>query len=98
MESQETKRGIRTRTTATLAGATVAACAACCISLPLLAPVLAWLGIGSLGALAAGWNAGMVAAIAAAIAAGIGTIYVFRQWRRSTRRNKSCDCNTQCST
>ena len=97
MESQEKTRGIRTRKTAALAGATVAACAACCISLPLLGPVLAWLGISSLGALAAGWHGGVVAATVAGFAA-VAAIYVAWQRRRSTRRNKSCDCDTRCST
>ena len=36
--------------TAGTAGAVVVACAACCVSIPLVGPVLAWPGLSSLGA------------------------------------------------
>ncbi|HEV2611690.1 MAG TPA: hypothetical protein VGU61_15585 [Noviherbaspirillum sp.] len=94
MEIKDRKLGIRkNRTTAMgAAGATVAACAACCISLPLLGPMLAWLGITGLGTLATGWHVGM----AAAVAAGFAVIFVYRHRRRSMQRSKSCGCNSRC--
>lgn len=96
METKEKKRGIRTGTTAALgaAGVTAAACAACCISLPLLGPVLAWLGIAGLGGLVTGWHVGM----AAVFATGIAVIYGFRHWRRLERMNRDCGCKIRCST
>ena len=49
------------------AAALVAACIACCI--PLIAPILAWLGITSLGAVATGWYIGAIGVLALGAAA-----------------------------
>lgn len=95
MELTRKKRGIPAHTVGA-AGITVAACAACCISLPLLGPVLAWLGITSLGAIASGWYVAAASVFAAGVAAG-----VFVRWRRrsaplSTQRDSTCGCGTSC--
>lgn len=92
MEIKNKKPGSWENKTAAIgaAGATVAACAACCISLPLLGPVLAWLGITGLGALAAGWQVGI-----AAVAAGFTVIFAYRYRRRSMQRRRSCSCDSR---
>jgi hypothetical protein len=94
MESARKKRGIGTRTIGT-AGAIAAACAAGCISLPLIAPVLAWLGISSLGAVATGWYLAM----AGLFAAGLGLLILFRRRscpiRAQRQSSGTCGCSSK---
>ncbi|CAN5315926.1 hypothetical protein BH11PSE11_BH11PSE11_34820 [soil metagenome] len=76
--------------------ALLAACIPCC--LPLAAPILAWLGIASLGAVATGWYvAGMGVS-----ALGVAAILYARSRRGAscgTREGESgCDCGTACKT
>lgn len=84
MESTKKRLGIWTRVfgAAGIAGGAAVACAACCVSLPLIGPVLAWLGIAGFGAAMTGWYVTM----AAAFAAGVGIFLLVRERRRSVRR------------
>jgi hypothetical protein len=93
MELTRKKRGIWTYTIGA-AGATAAACAACCISLPLLGPVLAWLSITGLGVVATGWYVAM----AVVFAVGIAVFFFARQRRQLAQRNGTCGCSTSCKT
>ena len=79
-----------------LAGSTAVACVACCVSFPLLAPVLAWLGVAGLGAVASGWYLAM----AFAFVLGVVAILLWhRQGRRACARNaRTCACNPHCKT
>lgn len=71
------------------AGAAIAACAACCA--PLLAPLLAWLGLSGMGMAAAGWYV----EIAVLAAAGLCGVLVLRH-RRAARQAKSCRVDGGC--
>jgi hypothetical protein len=73
---------------AVVAGAAVIACVPCCI--PLIAPVLAWLGISTLGAAATGWYAGLAGAFAVGLAA-----FLFIRHRVAARRAASAQCGCQ---
>jgi hypothetical protein len=70
----------------TAAGVTgiVLACVSCCV--PLIAPVLTWLGISTLGAAATSWYPGM----AGAFVLGLGAILLIRH-RQAARRVATCD-------
>ena len=96
MELTRKKRGIGTYAAgaAGAAGVTAAACAACCISLPLLSPLLAWLGLAGFGALATGWYV----AAGGALAAGVAAYVFFRRRRCSPARGDTCSCTTSCKT
>jgi len=78
-----------------LAGAAALACLPCCLSIPLVAPLLAWLGISTLGAAASGWYAGM----AGVFVLGAAAFLVLR--RRAAARNAAssrCGCAGACRT
>lgn len=79
------------------AGIMAASCAACCISVPILGPLLAWLGVAGLGAAATGWYV----AVASAFALGIGVFFIVRHRRRRGHRaaqsERTCDCSTSCT-
>jgi hypothetical protein len=84
------------RTTAKVAGVTalVAACIPCCMTLT--APILAWLGIVTIGATATGWYV----FAAAMLVFGVVAILFMRRRRRSTckalPRTEICGCNSSC--
>lgn len=77
-------------------GLVAAACVACCAGLPLLVPLLAWLGIAGLGAAVTGWYL----AAGGIFAAGVGaTLYVrHRRWAAKSRHAHGCGCATRCRT
>lgn len=77
-------------------GATIAACAACCISIPLVVSLLAWAGISGVGALATGWYLGA----AGVFVAGLLGYYLVRRHRkgRARREAASCGCESTCRT
>jgi hypothetical protein len=78
------------------AGAVAAACAACCASLPFVAPLLAWLGLSSLGFATFGWSL-LLAGLATLAVVSFLTIRHRRnaalRWKRSTA---SCECDASC--
>lgn len=94
MELARKKRGVWAGALGA-AGVTVGACAACCVSLPLLGPLLAWLGIAGLSGMATSWYV-------AASVLGIGVaalLFVRRRHRLALRampRNGTCDCGSSC--
>ncbi len=69
--------------TAGAVGVALAACAACCA--PLLAPLLAWLGLSSLGMATTGWY--MEIAVVSAVA--LGGFLLLRR-RTAIKRSRSC--------
>lgn len=80
------------------AGAVVVACAACCVSIPLVGPVLAWLGLSSLGAVTSDWYL----PLAGVSALGLG-VFLFVRHRRSANRLPTqsadgCGCGSSCKT
>ena len=84
------------KTVGVAAGVVVAACAACCASLPLVAPLLAWLGLSSLGFSTFGWS--LPFAVLAMLAV---TIFFAVRHRRSAafRRQQGapgCKCENSC--
>lgn len=75
--------------------ALVAACIPCCISLA--APILAWLGLATLGGMATGWYL----FAAAAFAVGAAALFFLRRRRPTVSCNTSqeagsCDCSVSC--
>lgn len=97
MEVAITKFGLMAGTVGTT-GAIVAACAACCVSIPLAGPLLAWVGLSGFGAVATGWYL----PVASVSALGLG-IFVFvlhrrRVIRRSTQSADGCGCDSRCHT
>jgi len=74
----------------------VAACAACCVSVPFIAPLLAWLGISSLGAIASGWDLAM----AGIFAIGLAGFFLMRRRRAvscsAAATKGECDCGGSC--
>lgn len=96
MELTRKKRGVRAQILGAV-GVTAIACAACCASLPLIGPVLAWLGLAGIGAIATGWEI----AAAAVFALGVGAFLLVRQYRRSVlppTHSGACGCRTSCKT
>lgn len=70
------------------AGAVAAACVACCVGVPVVGPLLAWLGLSSLGAvLTAGWYL----PVAGLFILGLGIVLLVRH-RRSIYRAHGTQC------
>jgi hypothetical protein len=84
MKVTKTSRAALTKTVGT-AGTLAAACAACCVSIPMVGPLLAWLGLSSVGAAVTGWYL----PVAAASALGLGILLFVR------RRRKACRVGTR---
>jgi hypothetical protein len=75
--------------TAGVAGVALAACAACCV--PLVAPLLAWFGLSSLGIATTGWY--LETAVVSAIAlAG----FLLLRRHRAISRSRSCQADGSC--
>lgn len=66
--------------------AACAACAACCA--PLVAPLLAWLGLSSLGIATLGWY--MEIAVGSALVLGM---FLLRRRRKQMKRAQTCQIN-----
>lgn len=82
---------------ACLGGAVAMMCIPCCLSLPLAAPLLAWLGTFILGAAAARWYAGM----AGVFLLGVGMLLWIRRRSRLTNPPtvaSRCNCSGVCQT
>jgi hypothetical protein len=79
--------------TAGAAGVALAAGAACCAPLvaPVVAPVLAWFGLSSLGMAATGWYV----EIAAGSALVLGGFLLFRH-RKTKNRAQRCEADGSC--
>lgn len=77
------------------AAALVAACIPCCISLA--APILAWLGITSLGAVATGWYWGAIGVFALGAAAMLFVRHRRGASCRIRQRETSCACGPSCN-
>ena len=75
--------------TAGAVGIVLAACAACCA--PLAAPLLAWLGLSSLGMATTGWYLETAAVFAIALA---GYLLVHRH--KAINRSRSCQVDGRC--
>ena len=79
------------------AGALAVACAACCATIPLAAPLLAYLGLSGLGAWATGWYLPIAGAAAAVVMGAL----LLRRRRLATMSNpasKTCGCKAVCGT
>ncbi|RYF44552.1 MAG: hypothetical protein EOO38_17670 [Cytophagaceae bacterium] len=91
MNETQMKRGATAAKvgTAGAAGVALAACAACCA--PLVAPLLAWFGLSSLGMATTGWYLETAVVSAMALAG-------FLLYRRSkaTNRVQSCQIDGSC--
>lgn len=88
MNETQKKNGSKA-VTAGAAGVALAACAACCA--PLVAPLLAWLGLSGLGMATTGWY------IETAILSAL-TLGGFLLWRRrgAVQRSQSCQADASC--
>ncbi|MDB5823423.1 MAG: hypothetical protein JWR21_2127 [Herminiimonas sp.] len=98
MENTVAKVGATTKAVGA-AGAIAAACAACCVSLPLVGPMLAWLGLSGLGFTTFGWSLPLAGAVILAL--GIFAVILRRRSsRRVTQQSSatSCDCTGSCKT
>lgn len=97
MEVTKTRFGTIAGTVGTT-GAIVVACAACCVSIPLAGPLLAWLGLSSFGAVATGWYL----PVAGVSALGLGIFFFVRHRRsviqRSTQSADGCGYGSRCQT
>jgi hypothetical protein len=91
MKGTQMKRGSNAAKirSAGAAGAVLVACAACCA--PLVAPLLAWLGISGLGMATTGWylETAFVSAIALA-----GFLLLRRH--KAKNRSRSCQADGRC--
>ena len=83
-------------TAAGAVGAVAAACAACCVSLSFVAPLLAWLGISSLGFASFGWSMPLAGLAILALL----SFLAFRLRRNAALRCKGstakCECEASC--
>ena len=84
------------KTVGAAAGVVAAACVACCASLPFVAPLLAWLGLSSLGVSTFGWSLPLAGLALLAV-----PIFFAIRHRRSAalRRNQGapgCKCENGC--
>lgn len=75
--------------TAGAAGVALAACAACCA--PLVAPLLAWLGLSSLGMATTGWYV-EIAVVSAVALSG----FLLLRRRKAINRSRSCQVDGSC--
>ena len=75
--------------TAGATGVALAACAACCA--PLVAPLLAWFGLSSLGMATTGWYVEI--AVASALALGA---FVLLRRRKAINRAQACQIDGSC--
>ena len=75
--------------TAGATGVALAACAACCT--PLVAPLLAWLGLSSLGMATTGWYVG----IAVGSALVLGGFLLFCRYK-AKNRTQACQADGGC--
>ena len=95
MEAAKTKFGPIAGTVGTT-GAIVAACAACCVSIPVAGPLLAWLGLSGVGAATTGWYL----PVAGVSALGLGVLLFVRHRRRITQRSTQIadgnGCGSRC--
>jgi hypothetical protein len=98
MNEKQMKRGstaakVGTAGAAGAAGVALAACAACCVPLvaPVVAPVLAWFGLSSLGMAATGWYV----EIAAGSALALGGFLLLRH-RKTKNRVQTCEADGSC--
>lgn len=91
MNETQMKRGAMAAKvgTAGAAGVALAACAACCA--PLVAPLLAWLGLSSLGMAATGWYV----EIAVGSALLLGGFLLIRR-HKAMNRAQACQVDGSC--
>ncbi len=75
--------------TAGVAGVALAACAACCA--PLVAPLLAWFGLSSLGMATTGWY--LETAVVSGVA--LAGFFLYRR-RKAINRVQSCQIDRSC--
>ena len=75
--------------TAGVAGVALAACAACCA--PLVAPLLAWFGLSSLGMATTGWY--LETAVVSGVA--LAGFFLYRR-RKAINRVQSCQIDGSC--
>jgi hypothetical protein len=91
MSETEMKRGSTAAKVgaAGAAGVALAACAGCCA--PLVAPLLAWLGLSSLGVTTTGWS---LETAVVSVMALVGFL-LFRR-HRTIKRSRSCQVDGSC--
>ncbi len=96
MNPSSVNRKGKTGATAAIVGALaiVAACIPCCMTLA--APILAWLGLATLGGAATGWYL----FAAAVFAIGVATVLFLRRRRvascNASQRAGDCGCGNSC--
>lgn len=91
---QNSKKAVGTAAGA--AGAMVAACAACCVSLPLVAPLLAWLGLSGLSFAAFGWSLPLAGLVILAVVSFLAIRHHRHAALRCKRSTGNCECDTRC--
>ena len=74
------------------AGAVAAACVACCVSVPIVGPLLAWLGLSSLGAALTGWYL----SVAGVSGLGLGIVLIVHHRRSVNRPTAQSAVGCQC--
>lgn len=91
MNESQMKRGSTAAKvgTAGAAGVALAACAACCA--PVVAPLLAWLGLSSLGMAATGWYV-EIPVVAALMLGG----FLLLHRRKAMNRAQACNVDGSC--
>lgn len=91
MKEVQLKRGstVAKVGTAGAAGVALAACAACCA--PLVAPLLAWFGLSSLGMATTGWYL-EIAVVSAMVLGG----FLLIRRRKAINRSQSCQIDGSC--
>lgn len=76
-------------------GAVAAACVACCVGVPMVGPLLAWLGLSSLGAALTGWYL----PVAGVSMLGLGVVLLVQHRRSRNRpsahRAAGCECGSR---
>lgn len=91
---QNSKKAVRAAAGAT--GAVAAACAACCVGLPLVAPLLTWLGLSSLGFATFGWSLLLAGLAILALVSSLTIRHRRNTALRWKRKTASCECDTRC--
>lgn len=91
---QNSKKAVGTAAGA--AGAVAAACVACCVSLPFVAPLLAWLGLSSLSFATFGWSLPLAGLAIFALVSALAIQHRCNATSRCRRSTGSCECETSC--
>lgn len=78
------------------AGAVAVVCVACCVSLPFVAPLLAWLGLSGLGFATFGWTLPLAGLATLALVSFLAIRHRRNAALRCKQSTASCECETSC--